>query len=138
MLQDAYGAFINDMYWLAMPWKWMDSGVNLKYVGPKTRGGEACDVVELTFGHVGLTPGDMYHAFVSQKSHLMTYWEYVLQSGNKGAWDWEYGESGGIKLARNHRSSDRKMSINMGDVRVLDHADDRFFTDPAYALSKLE
>jgi len=32
-LKDAYGAHINDMYWLAMPWKWMDPGANLKYMG---------------------------------------------------------------------------------------------------------
>jgi len=40
-VKDAYEAFINDMYWLAMPWKWMDQGVNLQYVGPKTRGSES-------------------------------------------------------------------------------------------------
>lgn len=138
VLEDAYGAFINDMYWLAMPWKWMDPGVNLKYLGTKIRGREACDVVELTFDHVGLTPGDKYHAFISQTSHLMTHWEYVLQSGEKGAWDWQYGDSGGIKLATNHPSSDHKMTISMGEVRVLDSVDDTFFTDPSYMMSSLK
>ncbi len=138
VLEDAYGAFINDMYWLAMPWKWMDPGVNLKYLGPKTRGHETYDVVELTFDHVGLTPGDKYHAFVSQESHLMTHWQYTLQSGDKGAWDWEYGDYKGVKLASNHPSADHKMSINMGDVRILDAVDDAFFTDPSRSLSELK
>ena len=55
-IEAAYGAYINDFYWLAMPWKWLDEGVNLKYAGKKPQGGENCDVVEFTFGKVGLTP----------------------------------------------------------------------------------
>src|ERR1700687_5592047 len=70
-VKDAYEAFINDMYWLAMPWKWLDQGVNLKYMGPKTLGNESGEVVRLTFNHVGLTPGDRYDAFVNSQSHLM-------------------------------------------------------------------
>ena len=30
-VKEAYATWINDMYWLSMPWKWMDPGVNLKY-----------------------------------------------------------------------------------------------------------
>jgi hypothetical protein len=137
-LEDAYAAYINDMWWLAMPWKWMDPGVNLKYLGVKKRGQETDDEVELTFNHVGLTPGDLYHAFVSRQSHLMTHWDYVLQSHEKGSWDWEYGETHGMKLARNHISSDGKTSISMGVVRVLDAVDDAFFTDPAHWLAELK
>jgi hypothetical protein len=136
-VEGAYGAFINDMYWLSMPWKWMDQGVHLKSLGPQTRGGNAFDVVELSFDHVGLTPGDHYRAFVSQKSHLMTHWEYTLQSGDKGSWDWEYGDYGGVKLAKNHTSADGK-SINMGSVAVLSKADDAYFTDPNRSIAELK
>ena len=94
------------------------------------------DVVRLTFGHVGLTPGDRYDAFVSGQSHLMTHWDYKLQSGDKGAWDWEYSDHNGLKLAKNHTSA--KMSINMGDVRVLDTVDDAFLTDPKKTLAELK
>ena len=66
-VRDAYEAFINDMYWLAMPWKWLDAGVHLKYTGPKTRGSESGDVVRLTFDHVGLTPGT-----ATMRSYLRT------------------------------------------------------------------
>ncbi len=136
-LLSAHAAYINDMYWLAMPWKWMDPGVNLKYLGPKTRGNETYDVVELTFGNVGLTPGDKYRAFVSRSSHLMTHWEYTLQSKDKGSWDWQYGDYQGIKLASNHTNA-QKASINMGDVRVLDNAEDAFFADPRRPLAQLK
>lgn len=132
-----YASYINDTWWLAMPWKWFATGVNLKYLGPRTRRGETFDVVELTFNHVGLTPGDMYHAFVSRHSHLMTYWEYTLESGRKGAWTWQYGDYNGVKLAKNHVSADGKTTINMGDVRILDSVDDAFFTDPSHMLSQL-
>jgi len=132
-IEAAYGAYINDFYWLAMPWKWLDQGVNLKYLGKKPQGGESCDVVELTFGKVGLTPGDRYQAFVSPKSHLMTHWEYTLQNGTKGSWDWQYGEYSGIKLASNHVSPPDK-SINMGAVRILKDVDAAFFTDPLRRL----
>lgn len=133
-LKDAYGTFINDMYWLSMPWKWMDQGVNLKAAGQKPLNGQTYDVVELTFGKVGLTPGDRYQAYVSPKSHLMEHWEYVLQSGNKGSWDWEYTTTGGVTLAKNHKSADGKMTIGMGDVKVTDQADEASFTDPAKML----
>jgi hypothetical protein len=132
-LENAYAAYINDFYWLAMPWKWMDSGVNLKYLGRKPQG----DAVELTFGKVGLTPGDRYQAFVSPKSHLMTHWEYTLQSGNKGSWDWQYGDHGGVKLASTHVSPPDKR-IDMGDVRILKDVDSGFFTDPMRKLSDLK
>jgi len=136
-VEGAYGAYINDFYWLAMPWKWLDEGVNLKYLGKKAQSGENCDVVELTFGKVGLTPGDRYQAFVSPKSHLMTHWEYTLQSGDKGSWDWQYGEHGGVKLASNHTSPPDK-SIHMGAVRILKDVDAAFFTDPQRPLSDLK
>jgi hypothetical protein len=63
----------------------------------------------------------------------MEHWEYTLQSGQKGSWDWEYATTGGIKLAKNHTSADGK-SISMGEVEVRDRAEDAFFTDPAKAL----
>ncbi|MGH9470319.1 MAG: hypothetical protein ACRD1N_08255 [Terriglobia bacterium] len=137
-LQQAYAAYINDSWWLAMPWKWLYPGSNLKYLGERRRGHELFDVVELTFNSVGLTPGDMYHAWVSRQSHLMTHWDYVLQSHKRGSWDWEYTETNGIKLASNHVSADHRTQISMGDVRVLDSVDDAFFTDPSHTLRELQ
>lgn len=135
-IKNAYGMFINDMYWLAMPWKWLDPGVHLQYMGKKPYKGKSFDVVELTFGHVGLTPGDRYDAYVSPDSHLMMHWQYRLQSGNTGAWDWEYGDDNGVKLAKTHRNS-QGMEINMGDVQTMKTVNDAFFTDPAHMLATM-
>jgi len=133
-LKSAYGTYINDMYWLSMPWKWMDVGVHLKYAGTE----KGSEVVQLSFDKVGLTPGDQYKAYVSPTSHLMTHWEYTLQSGNKGSWDWQYVDAGGgVKLASDHTSADGK-SINMGPVQVLSTVADEYFTDPSRTLQTLK
>ncbi len=127
-LKEAYGAYINDFYWLAMPWKWMDPGVNLKYAGAKPCKSGTCDVVELSFGKVGLTPGDRYQAFVNPKTGLMEHWEYTLQSGNKGAWDWEYTTTGGVMLASNHTDGKGK-ALHMGTVQIIESVDAAVFDD---------
>ena len=134
-LKDAYASYINDYYWLAMPWKWTEPGVNLKHLGQKPCKTNTCDVVELTFGKVGLTPGDRYHAFVNPQTNLMEHWEYTLQSGNKGSWDWEYTSTGGVMLASNH-SDGKGKALDMGTVKVLDKVDAVVFEDPKSELSR--
>lgn len=79
MVQDAYARFINDSYWLLMPLKMQDPGVNLDYDGEVKRDGETYDVVKMTFDHVGLTPGDTYWVYVNRRTHLVDRWEYILQ-----------------------------------------------------------
>jgi hypothetical protein len=79
LVQDAYARFVNDSYWLLMPLKMKDPGVNLDYDGEVKRDGETYDVVKLTFDHVGLTPGDTYWVFVNRRTHLVDRWEYILQ-----------------------------------------------------------
>jgi hypothetical protein len=110
-LEYGYGRYINDTYWLLMPWKWLDPGVHLAYDGEETLDGVMHDIVHLTFGSgIGITPGDQYWGYVSRESGLMTRWEYLLQddegnagTGNRTAYLWEewavIGEDG-IKLAK--------------------------------------
>lgn len=136
-VKDGYATFINDMYWLSMPWKWLDPGVHLKYLGEKSLGAKKFDVVELSFDHVGLTPGDHYRAYVSPESHLMEHWEYTLQSGQKGAWEWQYTTINAPKLAKNHTDA-KGDSINMGDVRILKDVDPAYLQDPGHSLSHLK
>jgi len=95
-LERAYGRFINDTYWLLMPWKWRDPGVNLESLGPETIDDKTVDVVELSFGAVGLTSNDRYRGYVDRETGRMTRWSYVLQTeeGEPGAgeatvWDWD-------------------------------------------------
>jgi hypothetical protein len=112
-LERGYGRFINDTYWLLMPWKWLDPGVNLEYAGKKTVDGQEYEVVTLSFGSgVGLTSNDHYWAYVSTKSNLMERWEYVLETeeGAPGTaaptpWAWEDWKEtqAGVKLATMRR-----------------------------------
>lgn len=132
-LEKAYGAYINDTYWLAMPWKWLDPGVNLRYVEEAACGEARCDVVQLSFEEVGLTPGDRYLGFVSKESGLMVRWEYTLESGRTGAWDWDYVETGGLQLAKTHVNAEG-LHIDMGEVAASDTVDEAMFSDPDKSL----
>jgi len=94
-LERAYGAYINDTYWLLMPWKWLEPGVQLRYIGTERVGEALCDVVELEFEDVGLTSNDRYRGYVDRESGLMVRWGYVLQDeagdpgdGEPTMWDW--------------------------------------------------
>ncbi|MCC7465174.1 MAG: hypothetical protein IT261_02835 [Saprospiraceae bacterium] len=69
--------WINDSYWLVMPFKLKDSGVTLKYLGDaNTESGQDSDLLQLTFAGVGVTPDNKYHVWVDKKSRLVTQWAY--------------------------------------------------------------
>lgn len=83
-LERGKGMWINDSYWLVMPFKLKDSGVTLKYVGKKPNGlGAESDVLELTFKAVGNTPENKYHVYVNPSSHLVTQWDYYAKATNE-------------------------------------------------------
>jgi len=85
----AYSRYINDTYWLLMPFKLTDPGVNLDYEGKKEINGLQCDIIKMTFDQVGLTPGDTYWVYVDEKENLVRRWEYHLQG-----WDSDRKRSG--------------------------------------------
>ncbi len=69
--------WINDSYWLVMPFKLKDDGVTLKYVKEdKASDGQLCDVLQLSFEKVGVTPENKYYVFVSQSTHLVQQWQF--------------------------------------------------------------
>lgn len=73
----AYEVWVNDSYWLVMPFKLKDSGVTLRYVGMgKTDAGADADILQLTFSSVGVTPDNKYHIWVDKQSRLVTQWAY--------------------------------------------------------------
>lgn len=76
-LDTAYRRFINDTYWLLMPVKLFDPGVNRTYVADSSNAER--DVLHLTFGEVGLTPGDQYWVYVDTETGLIDAWAYHLQ-----------------------------------------------------------
>jgi hypothetical protein len=134
-VNDGYEAFINDSYWLLAPFKLLDPGVTLAYDGEdKGPGGEACDVVKLSFAGVGLTPKDIYWMLVDQKSHLVVEWKYILDGG-KGpptafAWsDWH--KVGSIQLASTRTGLGKPSVIRFDKLAVSEKPDDAALTPPS-------
>jgi plasmid maintenance system killer protein len=124
-LEWAYSRWINDTYWLIMPLKSLDAGVNLKQEGEK--GGH--EILHLSFEKVGETPGDQYRAHINKQTGLMDRWEYTLQDGSKGEWEWVEWESfGKIKLSKLKKKSDGKANIRFEPLVIMDAADPAFFS----------
>ena len=120
-LERGYGRFINDTYWLLMPAKMLDPGVNLASEGEAELDGKAYDVVRLTFGEgIGLTPQDTYWAYVSRTSGLMERWQFVLTGQDPTTregflWsDWQ--AVGGVRLALRKTSTDGASVIRFDNV----------------------
>lgn len=113
--------WINDSYWLVMPYKLKDSGVTLKYIGPqKTDDGKAADMLQLTFKGVGVTPDNKYHVWVDRQSHLVTQWAYFEKFTDEkpqivNPWT-DYRQYGNILLAGD-RGKDRGV---MTPIQVWD------------------
>lgn len=76
-----YEAWVNDSYWLLLPFKLKDGGVTLKYLGEGvTEEGRAADMLSLTFKSVGVTPNNKYHVWIDKESNLLTQWAYYMDA----------------------------------------------------------
>ena len=76
-LNQAKNFWINDSYWLVMPFKLKDSGVTLKYLGKETIDNAGPSyVLQLTFDNVGVTPDNKYKVWVDQNNHLVRQWAF--------------------------------------------------------------
>jgi hypothetical protein len=82
-LEQGHAIWVNDTYWLLMPYKMKDPGVILTLDGVEKKGADAWDKVLLTFDNVGLTPKDRYWAYVNRKTGLVERWDYVLKGEAK-------------------------------------------------------
>ncbi len=69
--------WINDSYWLLMPFKLKDSGVTLQYIGEDTTmDGRNAHVLTLAFKDIGVTPDNGYRVYVDMEQNLVTQWAY--------------------------------------------------------------
>ncbi len=75
-LQRGKEIWINDSYWLVMPFKLKDSGVTLKYLGEEPVMDKPSHVLELTFDGVGVTPENKYKVFVDKETNLVNQWAF--------------------------------------------------------------
>lgn len=125
-LKDAESIWINDSYWLFMPYKLKDSGVTLNYLGLEESEEPVSYVLQLTFNQVGDTPENMYRVYVDTTTNLITKWAFysdTTESEPRFTTPWaDYQQYGSLIL-----SGDRgKMAIT--DIAVLDTIDPTVFT----------
>lgn len=129
MLQKAKSIWINDSYWLVMPFKLKDTGVTLKYLGEDTlMNGDRCNLLQLTFEDVGDTPQNKYLVYVDLKDNLVKQWAYYSNATQDSAnflrpWD-NYKQYGKILL-----SADRSDSSGPRNVSVAQTLNPKLFTD---------
>lgn len=107
-LQRGYETWVNDSYWMVMPYKLLDPGVSLAYLGERTmEDGRAADVVTMTFGEaIGVTPQNRYDIFIGKESGLVEAWSFYSDADDTEPrftmpWaDWK--TFGQIRLATSH------------------------------------
>jgi hypothetical protein len=122
------GAWINDSYWLTMPFKLKDNGVSLKYVGEgKTEAGKEAYLLQMTFKEVGNTPNNMYKVWVEKESNLLTQWAYFAKStdekpGFTRPWT-EYKTYGKIILSGERGDRD------LTEIKVFEALPESIYTD---------
>ncbi|TAE21749.1 MAG: hypothetical protein EAZ91_24720 [Cytophagales bacterium] len=121
------GAWINDSYWLVMPYKLKDSGVTLKHLGEEnTTDNKPADLLQLTFKSVGNTPDNKYKVWVDKSSRLVSQWAYYPKFSDEKPgftlpWT-DYQPHGEIKL------SGKRGPRELTDIRVFTGLPGEVFT----------
>jgi len=119
-LDMGYGRFINDTYWLLMPFKLLDSGVYHYREPDTTIGGQRYEVLRLSFGNVGLTPGDRYWLYVDPETKLVRRWRFRLQGSREGDYLWnDYTDFDSIRLSLSKPAVDGTSEIRFEHVQVM-------------------
>ncbi len=127
-LNEGVTIWINDSYWLVMPFKLKDSGVTLKYIGETTTVDSiAAHQLQLTFDNVGLSPEHKYNVYVDKSTQLVCRWDYFDNYGNEEprfSTPWQdYSQHGNIKLSGNRGRG------ALTDIEVLEEVDEQRFTE---------
>lgn len=133
LLERTYALWINNAYWLVMPFKLQDPGVQLKYAGEgETLANEKADILEMSFESVGLTPQNKYKLWVAKDTGLLTQWAFYRNSTDAEPsftrrWS-DYKTYGNIKLAsdRSNPQSDFKLT----DLAAPANVPDKVFNSP--------
>ena len=106
LMKRAKSLWINDTYWMLMPYKLRDPGVTLGYDSEVKENGKTYDKISLSFDHVGETPGDHYWVYVNRANHRVEKWDMVLQGDQPPpvSWTWEGWEKhDGLWFPTEHR-----------------------------------
>lgn len=130
LLRKAKNWWINDSYWLVMPWKLQDPGVNLTYVKTdKLPDGKTADILQLTFSAVGVTPDNKYLLYVDREDHLIKQWAHYKNFNDakpKFVKPWNnYQKVGSILLSFDRPNED----VGPKNVMVKNNIDSSLFTE---------
>lgn len=128
-LQRGKSIWINDSYWLVMPFKLKDSGVTLKYLREdSTLEMKPAHVLGMTFENVGDTPDNKYEVFITKSDSLVKQWAFYgtsTQDSASAIWPWDHYQSyNGLML-----SSDRSDDKGPHNVRVYENLDSEAFSN---------
>ncbi len=113
--------WINDSYWLVMPFKLKDSGVTLRYMGEgATAEGASADILQLTFENVGRTPENKYLVYVDKQRRLIVQWDYFQKFNDEKpaiSTPWlDYERHGAILLSGNRGGNRQLTEISVSDT----------------------
>jgi len=128
VLENGKSIWINDSYWLVMPFKLKDSGVTLTYVKEDTTmQGLDADVLQLTFENVGRTPQNKYYVYVDKTDDLVKQWDYYTNAQDSlprfsTIWG-DYQQYGDILLSGDRGERD------LTDIAVYDTLPPTVFTE---------
>jgi hypothetical protein len=131
LLRRGEALWVNDTYWMLMPYKLRDPGVTLGLAGDTTIAGADFDRLSLRFSSVGLTPGDRYWVYVNRANDRVEYWEMVLEGDTPPAvgYTWEgWEEHGGLWFPTAHRRD--SVSVMTDRVEVVTAFPDAEFREP--------
>jgi hypothetical protein len=140
--KQAYGRFINDTYWLLAPLKTFDPGVNRRYAADSSTATH--DVLHLTFGDVGLTPGDEYWLYVSKETGRLDRWAYHLQSMDEStppqAYDWTgyttlKAPAGMVVLSTRKEATNADRALLTNELALPSSPPDGAFSNPEPILA---
>jgi hypothetical protein len=122
LLKTGKSIWINDAYWLVMPFKLKDSGVTLKYISASTSA-----KLELTFEKVGDTPQNKYIVHVDNKTKLVNQWDFYANYNDtipKFSTPWaDYQEYGNILLSSNRGEN------SLTNIAILESVEVGDFTE---------
>ena len=133
LLEAGYAWWVNDTYWLLMPYKLRDKGVTLSYAGLEAEQGQTWDKILLTFEGVGLTPKDKYWVFVNRKTDIVDRWEFVLKGADTPPvpFTWTgWAEHGGVLLPNDHMNPNDGTRIHFPVLEVPASVPDEVFEKP--------
>jgi len=126
-LQKGKEMWINDAYWLVMPFKLKDSGVTLTDLGEEKTDSTDYRILGLTFENVGVTPDNKYHIFVDRQTNLITQWSFYRNAtdsipGFTTPWT-DYKQYGKILLSGN------RGKYQLSDIEIMESVPDGTFTE---------